>query len=120
MPPLQNTYVSDEKLFEKLNGAVSNEMERGGGDTNHPQKPTKPSLLTEVQEMKAEFAAIRESMGNRLRTTTADQYRFRNEEMARPRRCANCLREAFGDRCTHCYICRKSGHFSYNCQRPQA
>ena len=27
-PCLQNPHVTDEKLFEKLNGAVSNEMER--------------------------------------------------------------------------------------------
>ena len=26
--PLKNTHVTDEELFEKLNGAVSNEMER--------------------------------------------------------------------------------------------
>ena len=93
-PCLQNTYVTDEELFEKLNGAVSNEMERQHklgslrglgtrtnpvplvaqvtstketptvreeGGTNHPQKPTKSNLLTEVQEMKQELAAIRES-----------------------------------------------------------
>ena len=92
-------------------------------DTNHPQKPTKPNLLTEVQEMKAELVAVRESIGNQHRTTTPDQYRFRNEERARPRACANyprVLREGFGDRCTHCFICGRSGYFSYNCRRSQA
>ena len=130
-PFLQNTYVTDEELFEKLDGDVSNEMELQqklgslcgfatstnpvplvaqvtstketptggrGGDTNHPQKSTKPNHLTEVQEMKAELAAIRESIGNQLRTTTPDQYRFRNEERARLRECTDCLRERFRDR----------------------
>ena len=76
-------------------------------DTNHPQKPTKPNLLTKVQEMKAELVAIRKSIGNQHRTTTPDQYRFRNEERARPRECSDylrVLREGFGDRCTHCFV----------------
>lgn len=93
------------------------------GDTNHPQKPTKPNLLTEVQEMKAELVAIRESIGNQHRTTTTDQYGFRNEERARPRGCADCLRvlrEGFEDRSTHCFIGGRSGHFSYNCLASQA
>ena len=91
-----------------------------GGDTNHPQKPTKPNLLTEVQEMKAELVAIWESTGNQHRTTTPDQYRFKNEEGVRPRGCPDCLREGLGDLCTHCFICGRSGHFSYNCRRSQA
>ena len=78
----------------------------------HPQKQAKPNLLTEVQEMKAELAAIRESIGSQHRTATQDQNGFRNEERARPRRCADCLREGFGERCTHCFIWRMSGHFS--------
>ena len=90
------------------------------GDTNHPQKPTKPNFLTEVQGMKAEPAAIRESIGNQHRITTPDQYRFRNEERPRPIGCTDCLRERFGDRCTHFFICGRSGHFSYNCRRSQA
>ena len=69
--------------------------------------------------MKAELAAIRESIGNQHRTTTPDQYRFINEEMVRPRGCTDCLREGFGDRCTYCFILWRSGHFSYNCRRSQ-
>ena len=87
---------------------------------NHSQKQAKPNLLTEVQEMKAELAAIRESIGSQHRTTTPDQYRFRNEERARPRGCADCLREGFGERCTYCFIWWRSGHFSYNCRRSRA
>ena len=89
-------------------------------DTNHSQKPTKPKLLTEVQEMKAELVAIRESIGNQHRTTTPDQYRFRNEDRARGmcRLSKSPKRRLWGP--MHPLLCGRSGHFSYNCRRWQA
>ena len=48
----------------------------GGGGKKQPKKTTKRNLFTEVQDMKAELAAIGESIGNQHRTTTLDQYRF--------------------------------------------
>ena len=103
-PYLQNTEVTDEELFEKLNVAVSKEMERwqklgtrreqptrqgvvqqvaqlpsssenqSSAEGKTPEKPVKVNLLTEVREMKAELAAIRETMGNQ-RNTDPNQYR---------------------------------------------
>ena len=128
-PCLQNTHVTDQGLFETCHKykpcatCSSSNLYQGdtnSGVTNHPQKPTKPNLLTELQEMKVELTVIRESIGNQHRTTTPDQYRFINEDRARPRGCEDCLREGFGDRCTHCFICGRSGHFSYKCRRSQA
>ena len=115
----QNTEVTDEELFEKLNVAVSNEMERWqklGTRRKEPtrqglvqqvtqlpsssknqtsaegktlEKPVKVKLLTEVRAMKVELAAIRETMSN----TGPNQNRFVEWEWARPRGCLRCQRE---------------------------
>ena len=146
-PYLQNAEVTDEELFEKLNVAVSNEMERWqklGTRREEPtrqglvqqvaqlpsssknqssaegktlEKPVKVDLLAEVRAMKAELAAIRETMGNQ-RNTGPNQYRFVEWERARPRGCLKCQREGVEYRCDHCYKCGKQGHFSYHCAQP--
>ena len=143
-PYLQNTEVTVEELFEKLNVAVSNEMERwqklgtrreqptrlgvvqqvaqlpsssenqSSAEGKTPEKPVKVNLLTEVREMKAELAAIRETMGNQ-RNPGPNQYRFVEWEQARPRGCLRCQREGVEYRCDHCYKCGERGHFSYQC-----
>ena len=92
---------------------------RGNKPTTEASK-TQPSYRSTGNEMKAELAAIRESIGSQHCTTTPGQYGFRNEERAWPRGCADYLREGFGERCTHCFIWRRSGHFSYNCWRSRA
>ncbi|CAH3183925.1 unnamed protein product [Porites evermanni] len=78
-PCLQNTQVTDQELFETCHKykpcatCSSSNLYQGdtnSGVTNHPQKPTKPNLLTELQEMKVELTVIRESIGNQHRTTT--------------------------------------------------
>ena len=102
-PCLQNTQVEDEELFEKLNAAVSNETERMQKLGSHhdqptnrtptqlvaqlathadshvsvegktPEKPPKINLLTEVRELKAELAAIREGMEQQSRASPQPQ-----------------------------------------------
>ena len=143
-PYLQNPEVTDEELFKKLNVAVSNEMERwkklgtrreqptrqgvvqqvaqlpsssenqSSAEGKTPEKPVKVNLLTEVREMKAELAAIKETMGNQ-RNPGPNQYRFVERERPRPRGCLRCQREGVEYRCDHCYKCGQREHFSYQC-----
>ena len=61
--------------------ASTKETPTGGTQTIHRSQQN-PTFLQKYR--KAELVAIRESIGNQHRTTTPDQYRFRNEERARP------------------------------------
>ena len=146
-PCLQNTQVEDEELFEKLNAAVSNETERmqklgsrhdqltnrtptqlvaqlATHDDSHasvegktPEKPPKVNLLTEVRELKAELAAIREGMEQQSRASPHPQYNPVEQGRVRPRGCWNCERQGRGFRCNYCFNCGDVGHFSYQCVR---
>ncbi|KAL9956080.1 hypothetical protein ACROYT_G037503 [Oculina patagonica] len=70
-------------------------------DDNHasvegktPEKPPKVNLLTEVRELKAELAAIRESMEQQSRASPNPQYNPVEQGRVRPRGCWNfCQRE---------------------------
>ena len=103
-PCLQNTQVEDDEHFEKLNAAVSNETERMHKLSFHhdqstsrapaqlvaqvttpnenrtpvvdkaPEKPPKVNLLTEVRELKAELATIREGREKQSSTSPHLQY----------------------------------------------
>ena len=122
-PCLQNTQVEDEELFEKLNAAVSNETERmqklgsrhdqlrnrtptqlvvqlATHDDSHasvegktPKNPPKVNLLTEVRELKAELAAIREGMEQQSRASPHPQYNPVEQGRVRTRGCWNCQRK---------------------------
>ncbi|KAL9971667.1 hypothetical protein ACROYT_G017864 [Oculina patagonica] len=144
---LQNTQVEDEERFEKLSAAVCNETERmqklgsrhdqptnmtptqlvaqvATHDDSHasvegktPEKPPKVNLLTEVRELKAELAAIREGMEQQSRASPHPQYNLVKQGRVRPRGCWNCERQGRGFRSNHCFNCGDAGHFSYQCQR---
>lgn len=147
-PCLQNTQVEDEELFEKLNAAVSNETERmqklsfrhdqstsrnpaqlvaqvttpNGNRTpvedKTPEKPPKVNLLTEVRELKAELAAIREGVEKRSSTSPHLQYNPVEQGRVPPRGCWSCERQGRGARCNHCFNCGGVGHFRYQCLKP--
>lgn len=146
-PCLQDTHVEDEEIFDKLNAAVSNETERmqklgsrhgrlanpnpaqvvaqvtspngslAATEDKTPEKPAKVNLLTEVRELKAELAAIREGMEQRENASPHLQYQPEGQGRVRPRGCWSCERQGRGLRCNHCFICGDVGHLSYQCPR---
>ena len=147
-PSLQNTQVKDEEFFEKLNAAVSNETERMQKlsfrhvqstirdpaqlvvkvttpnenrtpiEDKTPEKPPKVNLLTEVRELKAELAAIREGIEKRSSTSPHLQYNPVEQGRVPPRGCWNCERQGRSAHCNHCFNCGGVGHFRYQCLRP--
>ena len=109
----QSTIQDPAQLVTKV--ATPNEN-RTSVDDKTPEKLPKVNLLTEVRELKAELAAIREGIENRTSTSPHLQYNPVEQVRVPPIGCWNCEIQGRSARCNHCFNC--GGHFRYQCLRP--
>ena len=87
----------------------------------HPlrtERITNGNLLTEVRELKAELAAIRDGIEKRHSRCPHLQYNPLEQGRVPPRGYWRCERQGRGARCKHCFNCGGVSHLRYQCLKP--
>ena len=129
-PFLQDSTLSDEELFEKLNASVNSETERQqklGSQSktklnsaqlqDQGEKRMEQTLLKELRELKAEIAAVKETVQHPPQSAGEEREWHRQGRAAsRTRGCHSCQQRGQGDMCNHCFKCGGSGHYSRGCR----
>ena len=135
---LRDTTLSDEEVFEKFNASVSSMTERtqklgprvkpkisqvsGCSKGGANDSTVEGELLKELQQLRAEIAAVKETVQRGTGTMHQSGGRSKEETKpnrpARPPRCQRCQQEDLQN-CTHCLKCGSPDHYARGCRSTQ-